>query len=144
MIIRMPGQRSFNFGLGFHSRLEPLSVYHYKVKVSATKRDERNQHLKSAKAFHFTTGFTCNFSNNLQFSWEAYYQFLWAIPIKDGNTGQFSIINSVGGLSDVIMANNGKARNILRRKYSYSNKQIITLDSKGIGMVPVLTVRAEF
>jgi hypothetical protein len=35
-------------------------------------------------------------------------------------------------------------RNVLRRKFSYSNKQIITLDSKGIGMVPVLTIRAEF
>jgi len=283
MIIRMPGQRSLNFGLGFHSRLEPLAVYHYKVKVSATKRDERNLDLKSAKAFHFTTGFTRNFTNNLQFSWEAYYQYLWAVPMRDGNSGQFSIVNSIGGLSDLIMVNTGKAknsgleftleksfshqyyflataslfsskylapdgfwyntyfntnyvynllggkelqvgkhrqntfglklranyrggfrytpvdrtaslkgkrviyqttqtygkrlpdfnrldfgmsyrinsrknawifladiqnvlntRNVLRRKFSYSNKQIITLDSKGIGMVPVLTIRAEF
>lgn len=283
MIIRLPGQRSVNFGMGFHSRLEPLSVYHYQVKVSATQREERNLDLKTAKAFHFTTGFTRNFSNNLQFSWEAYYQYLWAIPIREGNTGQFSVINSIGGLSDLIMDNNGKSKNtgleftleksfsrqyyfmataslfnskylapdgfwyntyfntsyvynllggkefqvgkqhqntiglklrsnyrggfrytpvdvaaslkskrviyqtsktygerlpdfnrfdfgvsyrinkmrnawivladiqnildtknILRRKFSYSNKQIVTSDSKGIGMIPVLTVRAEF
>ncbi len=283
MIVRMPGQRSLNFGLGFHSRLEPLSVYHYKVKVSANMRDESNRDLKSAKAFHFTTGFTRNFTKNLQFSWEAYYQYLWAVPITKSNIGQFSVVNSIGGLSDVNLENNGKAkntgleftleksfshqyyllataslfnskylapdgfwyntyfntnyvynllggkefqvgkhlqntfglklranyrggfrytpvdvslslknkriiyqtnqsysdrlpdfsrldfgvsyrinnkrnawilladiqnvlntRNILRRKFSFSNKQILTLDSKGIGMVPVLTIRAEF
>jgi hypothetical protein len=283
LMIRPPGIGTFNFGLGFHSRLEPLSVYHYKVKVSGTLREERNIDLKTTKAFHITTGYTRNFGPNLQFSMEAYYQYLWAIPISNGHTGQFSIINSIGGLSDVVMANNGKAkntgleftleksfshqyyflataslfhskylapdgfwyntyfntnfvynllggkefqtgkhhqntfglklranyrggfrftpvdvvsslknkrvvyqtaltygerlpdfsrldfgvsyrinkqrnawilladiqniantRNVLRRKFSYSNKQVITLDSKSIGMVPVLTVRAEF
>lgn len=111
MIIRPTGRQSFNFGLGFHSRLEPLSVYHYKVKVNAVARDERNLDLKTAKAFHFTTGYTCNFSADIQLSAEAYYQYLWSIPIRDGNIGQFSIINSIGGLSDLILANNGKAKN---------------------------------
>lgn len=283
LVIKPPGIGTFNFGMGFHSRLEPLSVYHYRVKVSGTQREERNIDLKTTKALHLTTGYTRNFSPNLQFTMEAYYQYLWSIPIRDGISGQFSIINSIGGLSDLIMANNGKAkntgleftleksfshlyyflataslfnskylapdgfwyntyfntnyvynllggkefqigkqnqntfglklranyrggfrytpvdmllslknkrvvyqtsqtygkrlpdynridfgisyrintkknawilladiqnifntRNILRRKYSYSNKQIISLDSKGIGMVPVLTIRAEF
>jgi hypothetical protein len=35
-------------------------------------------------------------------------------------------------------------RNILRRKFEYKNKQILSYDSKAIGMVPVLTIRAEF
>ncbi|MBV5312241.1 MAG: carboxypeptidase-like regulatory domain-containing protein [Prolixibacteraceae bacterium] len=111
MIIRLPKKQSFNFGLGLHSRIEPLSVYHYKVKVSSTLREERNLDLKSTKAFHFTSGYTRNFGNNLQFSMEAYYQYLWAIPISKVPTGQFSLVNSIGGLSDVIMANNGKSRN---------------------------------
>ncbi len=283
VILRMPQNQSFNFGLGFHSRLEPLSVYHYRTKVSGTLREERNVHLEATRAFHFTGGYSRSFGDNLSFSLEAYSQYLWDVPGKEGNTGQYSVINSIGGISDVILANNVKGknsgleftleksfskqyyylataslfsskylapdgfwyntyfntsyvfnliggkefligkhrqntfglklrgnyrggfrytpvdvpaslknkrvvyqtrntfgerlpdvnrvdvgfsyrinkerhawilladiqnvlntRNVLRRKFSYANKQIVTADSKGIGMIPVLTVRAEF
>lgn len=125
LILRLPGQRTFNLGMGFHSRLEALSVYHYKTKVSGTMREERNIDLKTSKAFHLTTGFSRDFGNNMQFTIEAYYQYLWAVPVKEIPTGQFSLINSFGGLSDVIMANNGKAKNKgleLTLEKSFSNQ----------------------
>lgn len=111
MILHLPGQRTFNVGIGFHSRLEPLSIYHYRTKISSTVREARNTDLKATRAFHFTTGFSRTFSNNIQFMLEAYYQYLWAIPVNELSTGKFSIINSFGGLPDVIMANNGRAKN---------------------------------
>lgn len=111
MIIRPPGLGTLNFGLGFHSRIEPLSVYHYKVKISNTSREERNLNLKSTRAFHLTSGYTYNFSNNLHFTLEAYYQYLWAVPVKAGKTGQYSILNSIGGISDLILENTGKGKN---------------------------------
>jgi hypothetical protein len=283
MIIRVPDQQTLNFGFGFHSRLEPLSVYHYRLKISGLVREEKNIHLKMTKAFHLNTGYNKYFGSDWHLNIEAYLQFLWDVPIREVASGQFSMINSSGGLPEVIMANNGTARNkgieftleksfshnyfmlgtvslfnstyrapdriwyntyfntsyvynliggkefptgkykqntfglklrgnyrggfrytpvdvdaslkskkivyntsqtygerlpdfnrvdfglsyrinkkrnawilladvqnifntenILRRKFSYSNKQIITYDSRGIGMVPVLTVRAEF
>jgi hypothetical protein len=111
MILQLPGQRTFNIGLGFHSRLEPLSIYHYLTKISSTVREARNTDLKVSRAFHLTTGFSRTFSNNIQFMLEAYYQHLWAIPVNDLSTGKFSIINSFGGIPDVIMANKGFAKN---------------------------------
>lgn len=111
MIVRLPRQQSVNFGLGFHSRLESLSVYHYRAKVSGSVRDELNIDLKAIKAFHLTTGYSRNFGDNLQFTMEAYYQYLWSVPNSKSKTGQFSLINSIGGLPDVIMDNSGKVKN---------------------------------
>jgi len=125
MIIKLPGQRSLNFGMGFHSRLDPLSVYHYKLKVSGSLREERNLDLKTTKAFHITTGYTQKFGNDLQLTIETYLQYLWAVPIKEVPTGQFSLINSIGGLPEVIMNNSGKAQNNgleLTLEKSFSNR----------------------
>lgn len=111
VIFRLPLNQTFNFGMGFHSRLEPLSVYHFRTKVSTTVREERNLQLEASRAFHFTGGYSRQFSDHLLFSLEAYYQYLWDVPVKNSNTGQYSVINSIGGISDVILANNGKGKN---------------------------------
>lgn len=111
MRIILPKKQAVNFGIGLHSRIEPLSVYHFKTKVSASLRDERNLDLKSTKAFHLTAGYSRNFGQNFQFSMEAYLQNLWDVPINSIPSGQFSLLNSIGGLPDVIMANSGKGKN---------------------------------
>jgi hypothetical protein len=111
LILRMSQNQSINFGLGFHSRLEPLSVYHSRTKVSGTLREERNIDLEATRAFHLTGGYSRSFDDNLSFLFEAYYQYLWDVPGKSGNTGQSSVINSIGGISDVILANNVKGKN---------------------------------
>lgn len=111
MILYLPGQRTFNMGIGFHSRLEPLSIYHYLTKISSTVREARNTDLKASRAFHLTTGFSRTFSNNVHFMLEAYYQYLWALPVNELSTGKFSIINSFGGIPDMIMTNKGFAKN---------------------------------
>ena len=111
MIVRLPFQQSVNLGFGLHSRMESLAVYNYRTKVDNSLREERNLDLKSTKAMHLVAGYTKGFGSDIQFSMEAYWQNLWAVPIKETPTGQFSILNSIGGLSDVIMANLGKGRN---------------------------------
>jgi hypothetical protein len=111
MLARLPWQQSLNFGLGLHSRLEPLSVYHYETKVSNTIRDERNIDLSMLKAFHWVFGYTKYFGSDWQVNLEGYFQNLWDVPIREVPQGQYSLINSLGGLPDVIMANNGKGKN---------------------------------
>ncbi len=111
MILRLPARQSVNFGLGFHSRLEPLSVYHYELKVSGNLREQQNLGLKTTKAFHLTSAYNKSFGNDWQLNMEAYLQFLWDVPVKNVPAGQFSMVNSSGGLPDVIMNNDGVARN---------------------------------
>lgn len=108
---RLPGQRTYSLGFGFHSKLEPLSIYSYRVRITDLLRAERNNNLKTSKAFHATYGFTRNLDNGIQYSAELYLQYLYSVPIRETPSGQYSILNSTGGLPDVILANLGKGRN---------------------------------
>ena len=103
--------QSLNFGTGLHSRLEPLSVYSYRVRISGKKREESNAGLKTIKAFHFTAGYSINFLNDFNFNLEAYSQALYDIPVSISPSSQYSIINSSYGLPDLIMVNSGKSKN---------------------------------
>jgi len=128
MILRFSDSNTMNFGLGFHSRIESLSIYRYRVKIAGTNRSELNRNLKAIKAFHFTVGWTHNFSRNLYLNMEAYVQDLYSVPINENPIGQYSILNSLGGLPDVNLTNKGKGGNVglettleksLSRKYYF-------------------------
>jgi len=109
--LRLSDRNSFNAGTGVHSRRDPLSIYHYRVKVSHESRTEANKDLKMSKAFHLTTGFNQFFNENLHLDVEGYFQYLFDIPIRDSPSGQYSILNSSEGLPDFKLANNGKGKN---------------------------------
>ena len=109
--LRLSDRNSFNAGTGIHSRLDPLSIYNYRVKITPTIRTKANKELKMSKAFHLTTGFNLFFNENLQLNVEGYFQYLFDVPIRDSRSGQYSILNSSEGLPDFKLANNGKGKN---------------------------------
>jgi hypothetical protein len=111
MILHLSPKTSVTFGTGLHSRLDPLSIYHYRVKVTKTKRDTRNSDLRTSKAFHLTAGINHFFTHDLHLNVEAYYQYLYDVPVNEIAYGQFSILNQSEGLPDVLMANHGKGKN---------------------------------
>ncbi len=110
-IVRLPGQQSLNFGLGLHSRLEPLAVYNYQVRISKTLREEKNIDLKTTKALHLTGSYVLNLGDYMQFTVEAYLQYLRDVPVSTDVNNPFSLINSTDGLPSGALNNNGKARN---------------------------------
>jgi hypothetical protein len=111
LILNLPHNQSINLGAGKHSRLEPLSIYHYRVKVSSTSRDDRNLNLKSTKALHLVLGYNKTFGKNILFTIEGYTQFLYDVPVAENSKSTYSVLNLVHGLPDVILVNNGKGRN---------------------------------
>ncbi len=98
-------------GFGLHSRLEPLSVYNYRVKTGPGSRDEVNSNLKALKSMHLSLGYSVRAGENANITFEAYYQKLYNIPSSVSEFSQYSIINSAFGLPDVIMDNRGEGYN---------------------------------
>ncbi|MCX6238245.1 MAG: TonB-dependent receptor [Bacteroidia bacterium] len=111
IVFYLPYNQTISLGSGLHSRLEPLSIYHYKVKIDKTHRDETNSNLKTIKALHFTVGYNKLFGTDWHIGFEAYHQSLFEVPIAVNSQSQYSILNSSYGLPDVILANNGKGKN---------------------------------
>lgn len=111
LTLQLSEKNSFNLGSGLFSRLEPLSIYFYRVRIDSKTREPRNKDLKTTKAFHITAGFNQFFNENLHLNVEGYFQYLYDVPIRETPTGQYSILNSSEGLPDVILANKGKGKN---------------------------------
>jgi hypothetical protein len=111
MIFRTSPKSTFTLGTGFHSRHEALSIYNYRVKITKKLRDTRNSDLKNTKALHLTTGFNYFMGRDLHLNMEAYYQYLYDVPVNELAFGQFSILNQAEGLPDVLLVNNGRGKN---------------------------------
>jgi len=111
IIFYLPFNQTVSLGSGLHSRLEPLPIYNYRIKIDNTHRDVINSNLKTIKALHFTAGYNKQFGNDWHIGFEAYYQSLFEIPSAVNSQSQYSIVNSSYGLPDVILANKGKGIN---------------------------------
>ena len=98
-------------GFGLHSRLEPLSIYNYRVKTGPGTRDEVNSSLKTLKSMHLSFGYSVRAGEDANVTFEAYYQKLYDIPSSTSEFSQYSIVNSTYGLPDVVMDNRGKGYN---------------------------------
>lgn len=111
MVINLAGGRRISLGAGLHSRLEPLSIYNYRIKVSKTGRDIANSELKSSRALHFTVGLSRELAPDLNAGIEAYYQHLFSVPYAVNPRSQYSVINASYGLPDIALNNGGKGTN---------------------------------
>ena len=111
IVFYLPFNQQISFGSGLHSRIEPLSIYNYKIKIDNTHRSEANINLKTIKALHFTLGYNKQFGSDWHFGLEAYVQVLSKVPVSTSLSSQFSILNSSYGLPDMVLVNNGKGLN---------------------------------
>lgn len=111
MVLNLTGNQSVNFGAGFYSRLDPLPIYYFRVKVGKSNRNMVNSDLQTTKAFHLVAGYRKSFSNDLKVSVECYYQHLFDVPVSIYNTNTFSMVNISEGLPDIDLNNNGRAEN---------------------------------
>ena len=109
--IQLNNNQEISAGVGYHSRLEPLSVYNYRVKTANNFRDEQNLNLKAMRSLHFTIGYCVMPSQDASLTIETYYQRLSKIPSATGKFSQFSIINSTHGIPDQVLENEGVGYN---------------------------------
>lgn len=105
------GDWVFSFGSGIHSKLEPLSIYNYRVRTAPGKREIANENLKVTRAAHFTMGLSGSVTHSLKVTTEIYHQYLFKVPVAADNVSKYSILNAAYGLPDTRLVNTGTGRN---------------------------------
>jgi hypothetical protein len=119
-------KHSLSFGAGMHSQVEDAGVYLADVPVSSEIESQPNKNLGFSRAFHAVAGHDFSIRPDLRLKMEAYYQYLFEIPVMPGN--YYSLINSMGGYYNDTLVNEGTGRNIgiditfekiLTRQYYY-------------------------
>jgi hypothetical protein len=137
MRYNLPKGQAITAGIGFHSNMTSLSNYHTLVYDMQGNSSSPNKSLELLKARHYVLGYENRIATNLFFKVEAYYQDLYDIPVEIGNSS-FSLINQRTEISNRILVNEGKGRNVgleltLEKYFSNSYYFLITaslFDSK--------------
>lgn len=89
---RVRGNQSLNLGYGMVSRMQPLTMYAIQTPTEGGYA-ETNHQLKFSKAHHLVLGYDWLVMENLNFKAEAYYQYLFNIPVEE-RASSYSAINS--------------------------------------------------
>lgn len=105
---RYKPKQLLSLGYGLHSRLEKLNYYF--AQNSLYGNTAINKNLDFTKAHHLVLGYGLTISENLHLKAEAYYQYLFNVPvIKDSS---FSFINVTNDwFINEKLVNTGKGRN---------------------------------
>lgn len=103
-------KHSISAGFGVHSRKESLTLYTGTKTLHDGAEIHPNINLKLTKAQHYVFGYNYNITNDLQLKIEAYYQYLYDIPVYPFPP-YFSTINFDWGFEGNILINRGKGYN---------------------------------
>jgi hypothetical protein len=101
----------FTYGSGIHSRMEALPLYFANVLYQNIIIPEGNKNLGLSKAFHNVIGYEYIPNQKIRFKAEAYYQYLFNVPIDPDTSNNFSTLNLAWGLTDFLLKNKGAGRN---------------------------------
>ncbi|KPK87341.1 MAG: hypothetical protein AMS27_02565, partial [Bacteroides sp. SM23_62_1] len=77
-------KESFSIGYGLHSQMQQRTVYFEKILIDTTNRiyDQTNRDLGFSRSHHMVFSFKHSFNPDLRIKTEAYYQWLFDIPVK--------------------------------------------------------------
>lgn len=103
--------QSLSFGYGKHSKLESLVIYLRELKYKNVML-QYNAGIDFVKAHHFVIAYNYLIKENLNFHVEAYYQYLYDVPVKYGKGNSFSMINKSNAWVEYRLANNGTGTNM--------------------------------
>lgn len=85
--------QSFSIGTGLHSQIQPLYVYFSSAYDTATKHSRQtNLNLGLTKSAHGVVAYDLNLGKNTRIKAEAYYQYLFNVPVKNSQP-YFSVLN---------------------------------------------------
>ena len=102
-------KHALSFGYGKHSQTEEVGVYLTDVIVTPEMKVQPNRQLDFSRSHHFVLGYDYLVRPELRFKAEAYYQYLYNIPVMPGN--YYSLINSSGGFYNDTLVNKGTGHN---------------------------------
>ncbi|MHA8065256.1 carboxypeptidase regulatory-like domain-containing protein [Aquirufa sp. ROCK2-A2] len=101
----------FALGLGWHSRLEPISVYLYKKYTSTGIYFQPNKSILPSRAFHQVLSFDQLLGDHTRIKLEAYWQDIQQVPVDSSRNGTFSMLNYSSGIPTQVLENVGNGIN---------------------------------
>ena len=102
-------RHAISIGYGKHSQSEDVGVYLAKKEISPEFHVLPNQDLDFSRAHHFVMGYDFLIRSDMRFKAEAYYQYLYHIPVIPGQ--YVSLINSDGGYTNDSLTGSGTGKN---------------------------------
>jgi hypothetical protein len=102
---------SVHLGYGLHSTMENIHNYFTKIPQDDGSFEEPNLSLGLLKAHHYVVGYEKRFTDNLIGKVEAYYQYLYNLPVENDITSNYATINEGIDYRYVELVNKGKGKN---------------------------------
>jgi len=108
---KIDNTNSVHLGYGMHSTTESVHNYFTKIQQDDGSILEPNKNLGLLKAHHYVLGYEKRFSENLIGKIEAYYQYLYNLPVENSNNSNYATINEGIDYRYVALVNKGKGKN---------------------------------
>jgi hypothetical protein len=110
----LPG-KSLSFGYGLHSRVQPGMIYFREALTDTANQiySKTNKNLGFSKSHQLVAGYNQKFNSSLRLKVEAYYQYLFDVPVKQ-YPSFISMVNYESGFYDInydSLVNEGVGRN---------------------------------
>jgi len=128
------------FSVGMHSQLQPLQLYFQKTRLSDTQFIETNRNLSFTRSVQTVAGYETTLGEAIRFKAEAYYQYLYKVPVQQQPSTQSALNFGAGSGSSELdsLVNLGTGRNYgleltLERQFSsgyYFLSTVSLYDSK--------------
>lgn len=103
-------KQRISLGYGLHSQIQPLGTYFAEYEENG-QIFKPNENLELSKSHHFVMGYDRQLNPFLRMKIEGYYQHLFNIPIKPGETETYSIINQQWSYMTDPLVNEGLGKN---------------------------------
>jgi hypothetical protein len=103
--------QSINFGLGLHSRLEPISLYLSRINSDTAAFSQPNRNLGLTRSLHHIVGYERVLTPRMLFKSEVYFQHLFQVPVDTSIAIPTSMLNANTGLFQNTWVNEGYGRN---------------------------------
>ncbi|MFN0201274.1 MAG: hypothetical protein ACKVTZ_07125, partial [Bacteroidia bacterium] len=106
------GKQSLTAAYGLHSQIQPIGAYFTAVPAINDTYLYPNKNLKFTKSHHFVLGYNHLFEGNFRVKTEAYYQYMFNLPVSADANSTYSPINDRDGYSQVALVNKGVGKNM--------------------------------
>ncbi len=98
-------------GYGWHSKMESVSLYLFKIYDDNRDYTQPNKDLDFIRAQHYVLGYDWRLSKDFNLKVEAYYQNLYNVPVENDPESYFSMLNEEHGYVFTELVNQGEGRN---------------------------------
>jgi len=98
-------------GIGWHSRIEPISTYLFKKYLPNGSFSQPNINIAPSQALHQVISYDQRMGEHTRMKVEAYLQNINQVPVDTLRTGLFSMVNYSSGIPSQVLENAGKGIN---------------------------------